>query len=67
VRRFSAQLEFRVLWRPKMYAEFAKQERLSPQDAARQVRYQFLTSLAEQVQAQKIATAHQADDQAETF
>ena len=46
--------------------ERIRQEKLSPQDAARQVRYTFFTTLAEQLNAQKIATAHNADDQAET-
>lgn len=46
--------------------EYLRQEKLSPQDAARQVRYAFFETLAERLQAQKIATAHNADDQAET-
>ena len=38
----------------------------SPQDAARSARYQFFRDLAARLGAQKIATAHHADDQAET-
>lgn len=45
---------------------FAQQHKLSPQDAARQLRYAFFETLAQQIQAQQIATAHTADDQAET-
>lgn len=43
-----------------------RQTKLSPQDAARQVRYQVFEAVAERINAQKIATAHHADDQAET-
>ncbi len=43
-----------------------RERKLSPQDAARQVRYEFLRALAVELSAQKIATAHHADDQAET-
>ena len=43
-----------------------RQKKLSPQDAARQVRYKFFETLASRINAQKIATAHHADDQAET-
>jgi tRNA(Ile)-lysidine synthase len=39
---------------------------MSPQDAARQVRYQFLQEVADGLGAQKIAVGHHADDQAET-
>ncbi len=41
-------------------------KKLSPQDAARSARYQFFHAVAAQIGAQKIATAHHADDQAET-
>ncbi len=42
------------------------EEKLSPQDAARKVRYHFFHRLAGEICANKIATAHHADDQAET-
>jgi len=41
-------------------------KKLSPQDAARSARYRFFHELAAQIGAQKIATAHHANDQAET-
>lgn len=41
-------------------------QKLSPQDAARSARYRFFYDLAARLGAQKIATAHHADDQAET-
>jgi tRNA(Ile)-lysidine synthase len=45
---------------------FMREMKLSPQDAARQCRYRLFHILAEKVGAEKIATAHHADDQAET-
>ncbi|MDO8682764.1 MAG: tRNA lysidine(34) synthetase TilS [Armatimonadota bacterium] len=40
--------------------------RLSTEEAARKVRYEFLDRVADQIGATKIATAHTKDDQAET-
>ena len=48
-------------------AAYRKQKRLSRQVAAREVRYRFLIDTAGKVGAQRIALAHQADDQAETI
>lgn len=48
----------------KNYCQIHK---LSLQAGARVIRYQFLTEVAKEVQAQKIALAHQANDQAETI
>ena len=47
-------------------AAFARERRLSPEEAARILRYAFLERTADAVGAQKIATAHHAGDQAET-
>jgi tRNA(Ile)-lysidine synthase len=66
VRRFSQQLGVPCWVESINVPDLIKREGLSPQDAARQVRYQFFESVAAQVNAQKIATAHNADDQAET-
>lgn len=44
----------------------AEEHRLSTQVAARELRYEFLSGVAQRVQARTIATAHHADDQAET-
>jgi tRNA(Ile)-lysidine synthase len=66
VRCFSDKLGIPCYIESRDVPEFMKKNKLSPQDAARQVRYQFFESIAEQVDAQKIATAHTADDQAET-
>jgi tRNA(Ile)-lysidine synthase len=44
----------------------AKREKLNVEDAARRVRYEFFASLVKQGKITRIATAHTADDQAET-
>jgi len=46
--------------------EFQKLGRLSPQDAARKVRFRFFYDLLHKHHAQKIALGHNADDQVET-
>ncbi len=43
-----------------------REERLAQEEAARQARYAFLGALAQAVGAAAVATAHHADDQAET-
>jgi tRNA(Ile)-lysidine synthase len=45
---------------------YQRQHRLSPEDAARRVRYAFLRATAAQLGAERIAVGHTADDQAET-
>lgn len=47
-------------------AAWAREHRLSLEEAGRQVRYHFLGEVAAQVRAQTIAVAHNADDQVET-
>ena len=46
---------------------YAAAERLSLEDAARRLRYDFLQRAARQVGADRIAVGHTEDDQAETF
>jgi tRNA(Ile)-lysidine synthase len=45
---------------------YQRQHKLSPEDAARQVRYTFLRATAAQLGADRLAVGHTADDQAET-
>ncbi len=46
---------------------YQKQHRLSLEEAAREVRYQFLTSIADKLGATKVAVGHTADDHIETM
>ena len=47
--------------------EFQKLAGLSPQDAARRIRFHFFYNLLQKHHAQKIALGHNADDQVETI
>jgi tRNA(Ile)-lysidine synthase len=47
--------------------QLAKNENIGLEDAARQVRYQFLADVAQQLDTNYVAVAHHADDQAETI
>ena len=46
--------------------QYRKERRLSVEDAARQVRYQFLARVSEHIGADAVAVGHNLDDQAET-
>lgn len=46
---------------------YQKQHRLSLEEAAREVRYQFLAGVAAEVDATKVAVGHTADDHIETM
>jgi len=46
---------------------YQKEHRLSLEEAARQVRYQFFADVSDQVGASTIAVGHTSDDQAETI
>jgi tRNA(Ile)-lysidine synthase len=45
---------------------YRRRHKLSPEDAARRVRYAFLRATAKRLEANHIAVGHTADDQAET-
>lgn len=47
--------------------QLAKNENIGIEDAARQLRYQFLADVAQQHDTTYVAVAHHADDQAETI
>lgn len=46
--------------------DFAKKERIGIEEAGRRIRYNFFEEIAKKEKAQKIATAHTANDNAET-
>ena len=48
-------------------ASYAQTQRLSVEDSARRLRYDFLARVAGSVSADRIAVGHTRDDQAETF
>jgi tRNA(Ile)-lysidine synthase len=47
-------------------AAYAREQRLSIEEAARQARYAFLAEVAQRIGARVLAVAHNADDQVET-
>lgn len=46
--------------------DYAKKQKISPEDAGRRLRYEFFDEIAKNFESPKIATAHIKDDQAET-
>lgn len=66
VQKESAQLGFPFEYGQFNVKEFQKLRGLSPQDAARRVRFHFFNDLLRKHHAQKIALGHNADDQVET-
>jgi tRNA(Ile)-lysidine synthase len=59
-------LSIRCISRTTDVPTYQRQHKLSPEDAARRVRYAFLRATATQLGADRIAVGHTADDQAET-
>ena len=47
--------------------KYIKEHKFSPEDGARRIRYQLLEETAKKVRANKVALAHNLDDQVETF
>ena len=66
VREQAARLKLRCIVGHAKVPAVAQRTGMSLEEAARQTRYDFLARTARRVKAQCIATAHQADDQAET-
>ena len=60
------QLGIRCICETRDVPTYQHQHKLSPEDAARRVRYAFLRATAKQLRADRIAVGHTADDQAET-
>jgi tRNA(Ile)-lysidine synthase len=66
-RALAARLSLPILVRRSDVKEVTEAQRLSLEDAARRVRYEFLERAAAELGAGPIAVAHTLDDQAETF
>jgi tRNA(Ile)-lysidine synthase len=66
VREVAAQRGLPVVVETRDVAAIAAKRKQSLEEAARQVRYAFLWQVATEVQANKIAVGHNADDQVET-
>jgi tRNA(Ile)-lysidine synthase len=66
VRKESARLRLPFEYGHFNVREFQKLGGLSPQDAARRIRFHFFDDLFQKHHAQKIALGHHADDQVET-
>ncbi|MDT3699692.1 MAG: tRNA lysidine(34) synthetase TilS [Thermincola sp.] len=66
VRRLAGLSGNQVVIECKDVAGFAREHSLSIQEAAREVRYRFFVEAAKQLECSKLATGHNANDQAET-
>ena len=67
VRRWSARLRYPCIVGRGGVKEFAQQNRLSIEMAARKLRHEFLARSARQLRLKTIVLAHHADDQVELF
>jgi tRNA(Ile)-lysidine synthase len=66
VKRLTQNLRLDFYARSFDVARIARKKKVSIEEAAREVRYQYLARLAQRLKATKIALGHNADDQAET-
>jgi tRNA(Ile)-lysidine synthase len=64
---FADKLGIQAAINGKDVAGYAKKNKLSMQVAAREVRYQFFSDTARKLDCNKLATGHNANDQAETL
>lgn len=67
IRRLADKLRIPILIESKDTAKFAKEKKFSLEQAARELRYDFLLRAAKKMDANKIAMGHTRDDQAETL
>ncbi|MBI2848823.1 MAG: tRNA lysidine(34) synthetase TilS [Chloroflexi bacterium] len=67
VQEIAAQLGVSCIFEGQDVQSYRREHRLTLEDAARKVRYDFLARVCERVGATKIAVGHTADDQAETI
>lgn len=66
VRDHARRLELPFLWRRRDGLAYARAARVSPEAGAREVRYAALAEMAREAGAERIVTAHQADDRIES-
>lgn len=66
VKKLAQDLRLAFYTRSFDVARIARKKKLSIEEAAREVRYQYLNELAQRLKETKIALGHNADDQAET-
>jgi len=67
VRCLADQLQITAVIRREDIASYALENKLSAQAAAREVRYLFFADTARELKCSKLATGHNANDQAETI
>ena len=67
VRNLASRLKLEFFSKKVDVKKEAKRQKLRIEECAREVRYQYLEKIAQKIKADKIATGHQADDQAETL
>lgn len=66
VEKTANELGLNVFVRHESMDNYAKEMKISPEDAGRKLRYSFLREISEGYENFKIATGHNKDDQAET-
>jgi tRNA(Ile)-lysidine synthase len=66
VEKTAAQFKIRFVTDSKDVRAYAKEQGLSIEEAARNLRYQFLFAQAQHLKAQAVAVGHTSDDQVET-
>lgn len=66
VKKIAKRLKIPITIDKKDVPAFIRQTKASPEEAARIIRYNFFAEVAKKVKANKIATGHTLDDQAET-
>lgn len=67
VKKVAAELKIEVTTASRKVKKYQQQHNLSLEDAARQVRYNFFFNLLEELNFDKLALGHHANDQAETI